>query len=371
MRLSVFAVPATLVKNYYSFASAMHFDIISIDYSGNSSYQMIKRQANRGTNVFVQLNEQDTLISILRDDTLILQRNVGYGISALIEAVMEQGIYQTKSPEEAFKLLSSRNLLSLEPDHQEQLQFDSSWSKGEAAAASEYVRAVNSSKGTQDEAESEARRNIRESLHFLTSSIARMLDYYKSNHKETEFDMVYLSGAGVRVQGIDNFFYSEIGITHKKMEKLWTVSSKKKAVAYRNNPSEFISCIGAVIKPINFVPQEFIEKKQKRSAVIATIILALACLAGSAGTIYVSYTDYLSAKDRLQEVNREKDAMQPLSGAHEVYNQAVKDLETLKQADAGTQSNNDKIAEVLNEFEISFHPAQGYLPCSFLKQGLR
>ncbi|MHB8131902.1 MAG: type IV pilus biogenesis protein PilM, partial [Mobilitalea sp.] len=44
MRISVYAVPSTMVKNYYNFAKSMHFDIVSLDYSGNSSYQIIKRQ---------------------------------------------------------------------------------------------------------------------------------------------------------------------------------------------------------------------------------------------------------------------------------------------------------------------------------------
>lgn len=351
MRLSVFAVPATLVKNYYNFASTMHFDIISIDYSGNSSYQMIKRQANRGTNVFIQLNEQDTLISILRDNVLILQRSLGYGIANLTDAVIEQEIYSASNALEASKLLESTNLLSLEIDNQEKIPFDSSWSKGEAAAASEYVRAVSASQKKDSDAELEARRNIRESLHFLTSSIARMLDYYKSNHKETEFDVVYLSGAGIHIQGIENFFFSEIGITHKKMEKLWTVSSKKKATAYRNNPSEFISCIGAVIKPIDFVPIEFIEKKQKRSAVIATIIIAIACLAGSVGTIYVSYADYQSALGELDQVYEKYNAMPPTSGFHSEYDQAVLELDNLHELEKMTQSNNDMIKDVIEELE--------------------
>lgn len=351
MRLSVFAVPSTLVKNYYNFASAMHFDIVAIDYSGNSSYQIIKRQANRGTNVFVQLNEQDTLISILRDDILILQRTVGYGISNLTGTVIEQVLYHISNEEEALELLKNRNLLTLEQESSEPIQFDSSWSQGEVAAASEYIRVTGETNPRESNTDLDSRRNIRDSLHFLTNSIARMLDYYKSNHKEIEIDTVYLTGIGIRVQGIESFFSSEIGFTLKKMEKLWTVSSKKKAAAYRNNPSEFISCIGAVIKPIDFVPVEFIIKKQKRSAVIATIIFVLACIAGSVGTVYVSYTDYQTASKELIEVNRLNDAMPPISSTFSEYDKAVKELENLQQLEAMTQSKNDNIKEVIGELE--------------------
>ena len=351
MRLSVFAVPSTLIRNYYNFASMMHFDIVAMDYTGNSSYQIIKRQAHRGTNVFIQLNEQDTLISILQDDVLVLQRNVGYGISTLTDAVMEQDYYKVNSQAEAMELLKNNNLINLDPQQTQMLQFDSSWSRGEVAAASEYIRAIGAPKLPGEGEELEARRYIIESLHYLTNSIARMLDYYKANHKNVEIDTIYLSGAGMAIKGIDNYFTSEIGMPHKKMDKLATVSSIKKAAAYRSNPSEFASCIGAVIKPVDFVPLEFIIKKQKRSAILATVIFTLACLAGSAGTVYVSYTDYQAAKQELNAVNKQNEALQPLSGAHEEYDKALAELEDLQKLEAMTGSRNDDITAIINELE--------------------
>jgi len=350
MRLAVYAVPSTLVKNYYNFAKSMHFDIVSLDYSGNSIYQMIKRQVNRGTNVFIQLNEQDTLISILRDDILILQRTVGYGITTLTDAVMEQEYYQVKNKEEAIELLEKKNLLTLELNKQG-LQFDSSWTKGEVAAASEFVNSVDTTKVLSEEMEYQSRRYILDSFHLLTNSIARMIDYYRSNHKNIKVNTIYISGSGTHIQGISEFFSSEIGITNKMIEKLWTVSANKKATVYRKNPGEFIPCIGAVLKPIDFVPNEFIVKKQIRSAIVATVIFALACLAGSAGTIYVSYTDYMVAKQELDEVKKELNVMGQSSSTQTEYEDAIKKLENLQQFDAMTASNNDEINSVIEALE--------------------
>ncbi|MBH1939784.1 pilus assembly protein PilM [Mobilitalea sibirica] len=351
MRLSVFAAPSTLVKNYYSFAKMMHLDIVAIDYIGNSSYQTIKRQVNRGTNVFVQMNEQDTLISILRDDVLLLQRTVGYGVSALTETVMEQNYFKINNAKEAFELLKERNLLSLEAEVKEPIRFDSSWTEGESAAASEYVNSIGLSKRRNRESDLEVIRNIRDSLHFLANSIARMLDYYKSNHKQIDIEEIYITGQGVNILGIDDFFTAEIGIPHKKMEKLYTVSSKKKAKTYRSNPSAFISCIGAVIKPVDFIPREFILKKQKRSAVIGTILFSLVCLAGASGIIYVSYIDYRDAKEVLQDIQAQYDVLPPLSGVHEELNAANAELGELTKLKDMTQSNNDYIKEIIDELE--------------------
>jgi type IV pilus assembly protein PilM len=256
-----------------------------------------------------------------------------------------------KNAADAVKLLKSRNLLTLMQDNVEMPQFDSSWTKGEVAAASEYVRAVNVTKIIESDVELEARRSIRDSFHFLTSSIARMLDYYKSNHKEITFDRVYLCGAGVLIQGIDDFFFSEIGIPHTKIDKLNMVSSKKFAQDFRYNPSEFITCIGAAINPIDFILPELVEKKQKRNNIISSVVIASVCLIGSAGIITMAYNNYHETMNRLKEIKTEYAALPQLSGVHDEYGQAVLKLDDLLKLEEMTESNNDMIKEVIQELE--------------------
>lgn len=352
MRLSVYAVPSSLVKNYYNFASMMHFDIVSIDYSGNSSYQLLKRQANHGTNVFIQMNEQDTLISILQNDIMMLQRNVGYGLSALTDSVMEQEFFKVNSKEEAFKLLMDKNLLMLEKvNRSEQHAIPIAEAYDEAAASNEYDNTSGSVSLDENAMEYEAKSYIIDSLHFLTNSIVRMLDYYRTNHKNTTIDTIFISGSGVLIQGIEQYFAAEIGLPVKKMDKLMTVSSNKKSFDYRKNPSDFLSCIGAVINPINLVPIEFTMKRQKRSTVIATIIFSIVCLAGSAGTLFVGFTDYHSAANELKKVQAESKKIPRLSGAHEKYETELKELTDLKKFEQSTKSKNDNITSILSEME--------------------
>lgn len=349
MRISVFAAPSNLIKNYYSFAKQMHLDIAAIDYSGNSSYQAIKRQGKRGTNVFVQINQKDTLISILRDDVLILQRTVGYGLAALVETVLEQDCFGVRTPEQAIEFLNRFHLLSPEPGQVPGP--DLARMKEEAAAAKENDNdLIGSERQTQEKIEY-VRSNIRESLHFLANSIARMLDYYKSSHKQLDIDAIYLTGSGVHIRGIEEFFTREIGIPHKNLEKLHTFNARKKAAAYRNNPGDFITCMGAVIRPVDFVPMELVLRKQKRSEIIGTIIFSLVCLAGSAGTIYVGVTDHQTAKEELNQVIKEYNAMPPLSGANEEYQIALKELDNLEELESKIKSNNDYITDVIAELE--------------------
>lgn len=350
LRLSVYAVPSSLVRNYYTFAKAMHLDIVSLDYSGNSSYQLIKRQINWGTNVFIQMNEQDTLISILKDDTLILQRTVNYGLLALADAVLEQVYYRLQNRAQAIELLEKKDILSL-ATQQEEAKTASYLSSDEVAVTSEYGMASVTSATISDDRDYEARKNIMESLQFLTNSISRVLDYYKSNHKNTEFNSINLLGAGVKVQGIDSFFSTGIGMPVKKMEKLLAVSSAKYATDYRNNPGVFIPCIGAALKPVDFIPKEFIEKKERLSTITATLIFASVCILGSMGIIYVAISDYRTAKKQLEEVTAQAEAMPEPSSVHEELDKKKEYLLSLQEMDTSTQSNNDNIKEVIEALE--------------------
>jgi len=342
IRLAVYAAPSNLVKNYYYFADMIGLEIVALDFSGNSSYQMLKRQVNQGTNVFIQLNEQDTVISILSDNILILQRTIGYGISTLVEAAIEQKYFHINNEQEAMELLQCNNLLQLKDT--DKVPLNPSRTMEEAAAASEF--------GYRSPAQEEylAKKNITESLHFLTNSISRMLDYYKNNHRNALIQSICLSGFGIRIQGIDQFFSEEIGINTNKLEKLYSVSSTKKASDYRLHPSEYMSCIGSVVKPVDFVPLELTQRKLRVRNVLASVFLILLCLGASAALCYVSYDDYLKAKEEYNTVANQLAAMPAASGTKQEYENTAARLEDLQKMEAAIQ-DNQKINEVLSELQ--------------------
>lgn len=348
IRLAVYAVPANIVKNYYNFASIAGLTVESIDYSGNSSYQMLKRQAKSGTNVFVQLNEQDTVISILKDNVLILQRTIGYGLSALIETVIEQKYYSVNHRVEALNLLHVQNLLELPED--EQAAEEAQEAMEEAAATIETDEMKLNSLSSTDEYK--ARGIIIESLNFLTNSISRMLDYYKNNNNNVYFESIQLTGIGIRVQGIDRFFTEKIGINSMKTEKLLTVSSKKKAKEYLQNPSEFMSCVGSVIKPVNFVPVELMERKERRRNIAASVFLILICLGGSAALSYFAYEDYLTEKQTYDYAQEQYDSLPSTETTMTEYAKAEERLKDLQLMESNMQGDQ-RISEVLTQLQAN------------------
>lgn len=61
-----------------------------VDYAGNSTYQIMKQQIGPEVSLVIQVENDGTVINIFKDNVLQLQRNVPYGKSMLVNAVMEK-----------------------------------------------------------------------------------------------------------------------------------------------------------------------------------------------------------------------------------------------------------------------------------------
>jgi len=442
VRVCVYAVPSSLVKNYFSFAKSMHLDIVSLDYSGNSSYQILKRQGNKGTNVYVQLNGKDTLVSIFKDNNLIFQRTIGYGISMLADVLLEQGFDEIKTRDEALRLLESSNLLKYartrensygmpamdeltenngsmmdeavlayasmkedetakeiivdgieEADHKaafaqikDELSLNAAILDEHAAYASIFdefttTNEENFKEKATDKMKSgaggdsldkpnsiRAGQALAEAMGYLTGSVARILDYYRSNHENEQIGMIYLAGPGLMVQGIDDYFNSALGLQCEKMLEL--VGVKKAAQANNIHSGEYISCIGAVLKPVDLVPKEFIEKRQWRSAVFTTLVFSLTCMFASACVIYVGFFDYLIAKKNLAEVTKQLNELPEIESVYEKYDLAFKELEGLEDFEEELSGNNDLINEIILELENRLPTGARISTIQFTKNGV-
>jgi len=67
IRIMLIAMPDNLVKNYYSTAETVGLTLEFLDYNGNSVYQVLKGLKNKGTALYIQMKEQGTMISILKE----------------------------------------------------------------------------------------------------------------------------------------------------------------------------------------------------------------------------------------------------------------------------------------------------------------
>ena len=185
IKLMVAAVPSEVVESYYGLAKALGLKVAFVDYAGNSTYQIMKQQIGPEVSLVIQVENDGTVINIFKDNVLQLQRNVPYGKSMLVNAVMEK--YGLKYEAATTKLQNETLLHS---------RFDG------------------------DE--------VTESLRYMASNINRVIDYYVSRNR-LSIQKAYLIGHSTSIKGFATLLSNELNMPIEKVERLKNIALDKKA----------------------------------------------------------------------------------------------------------------------------------------------
>ena len=89
-RLMVMAAPTTLLDGYYELAKALKLELLSLDYAGNSLYQVVKEECRQGVNLVVKIEELSTYIMVVQDGTLTFSRNINYGVEEALQILQKE-----------------------------------------------------------------------------------------------------------------------------------------------------------------------------------------------------------------------------------------------------------------------------------------
>lgn len=81
LKLSVYAVPVEIIVAYQRLAEFLGMTIKSIDYVGNSIYQEMKKMSGKEQSVILKIDEDSSMITIVKEGQVKLQRSMPYGIS--------------------------------------------------------------------------------------------------------------------------------------------------------------------------------------------------------------------------------------------------------------------------------------------------
>ncbi len=84
-----YAMPKMLVKSYIELADAAHLKLVALEYTGNAQFQVLakKVQPSNTATTYIAINDNNAVVSILKDGNLVRQYVMGYDknrISSLI-----------------------------------------------------------------------------------------------------------------------------------------------------------------------------------------------------------------------------------------------------------------------------------------------
>lgn len=336
MKLLLLAAPNNLLQSYYNLAAAAGLQVDSIDYIGNSFYQIAKRQLNQGVNISIHINENITLVNILENENLILQRTIPFGVNEAIERVRRNDAFHINSDEEAIDLLQKEKLINyqFEPQKEDDIQY--------MITSEGYDQAIK---------ERRAKEDVTDSLKFLVNNVIRVLDYFTSKNSNKKIGFVYISGLGAKFQGLTQLFKNELGFDTKRIDNIYVASFSKKITIPKADLVDYIACIGSGVSPVNFgVKQKNAAGAKKTDIKTWKSMFGLVCVGcvvfvGALGAI-----DFTATRTK-SKLENEIESLQSAEEIYQKYQDALSKYNSVNSVYALTESRVDNLDIILSDLE--------------------
>ena len=305
LKLMVAAVPSEVAESYYGLAKTLGLKIAFIDYVGNSTYQIMKQQIGPEVSLVIQVENDSTVINIFKENVLQLQRMVPYGKSMLVNAVMER--YGLKYDAATAKLQNETLLHS---------RFDG------------------------DE--------VTESLRYMASNINRVIDYYVSRNR-VSIQKAYLIGHSTTIKGFATLLSNELNMPIEKVESLKNITMDKKAYVEEATLTSYVTNLGAVFDPVDFVPKRMADSGVKKENTKALAIGVVAAVVVSAALVLIPLGRVVVLNAEVSNLNK---SIEKLSSINQVVNDYynAKDKYNDIQSFAALTANNDDSLEQLVDY---------------------
>lgn len=365
LRMLMLAAPKDLLESYYTLAKETGLTIEALDYSGNSILPVLKSEVNDDVTLIIKVDENTSLLTVLKKKTVVLQRNITYGADTAIEEVMSADALGATPYDDAVKLLRMQKLIGIEKEEEPIEEKPKEEPMSLAASLGFDQEEEEKPKPLSEAEERNLRRkklieNVTESLDMLVGSITRVIDYYNSRNTEDPITHYILTGMGADFMGLDELLAQETGT---EVTVLSSISAAKLSKTVKKiSIGEYVACIGASIAPMDLIPVE--HDKKKAAAVAASkggkggslslssvnqSALGFLLLGGgivvSGALIVLSILPYNEAKTKYDSLNSQLNSLLPIV---DVYNQYMDKQALYNEVDALYQLTNTRNEGLLN-----------------------
>lgn len=332
--LKVMAIAAgkDLIAGYAQFAAACGLRFQTLDYCGNSIYQIMKSECGGETVMVVKVEDNSTIVSVISGHDLMIQRNLASGFDRALHTMAELSGYYEADYGEMLKTMCQRPCIRVVlNDRTRVVERDEVYNESEEAL--------------------ENRRKITDSFAQLTGNLQRVMELYNSKAKEHPVEKLILTGLGSEIRGLNKLFANELGLSVTVLQELKDVTGFQ---AYEGDPGigRYVGTIGAAVAPIEVAG----DQSKKKGAMnvnygllsVLTAVLSIVLAGGLALMALMPYNAEKSTEKRLKQEEA------TYAKAEEVYNQyeAVLKLHNyVRSRYQMTEHSNDGLVAFLEELE--------------------
>ena len=323
-KLYVFAVPGDLVQSYEELADFCSLELTALDYVGNSIFPMIHKAGGNNICCSVKLDNNATMITIINQGMVVLQRTVFYGFEEVEKVVVDSGLFPKEQYPAAMDILQQTDCLD-----------------ANQAAPEDAINAM--------------RAEAVEALRPMIGNIRRVLDYYQSRNNGAEVKECFLIGNGAYIKGLDRLMSLELNLPVHLQEK--DVLNGFRTSGGRLD-AMYEACYGAAIQPLDFVfgsaqTAKIIEEKKKRELFAAKLI-GLLCVACAVILLALSGVQRIALSHELNNLNKQKDELEYIQDIYNAYVDTKSQYDDVTKMNGKTETVSDALADAIEEMEEKF-----------------
>lgn len=323
-KLYVFAVPGDLVQSYEELTDFCSLELTALDYVGNSIFQMMHKAVGNNICCSVKLDNNATMITIINQGMVVLQRTVFYGFEEVEKVVVDSGLFPKEQYPAAMDILQQTDCLD-----------------ANQAAPEDAVNAM--------------RAEAVEALRPMIGNIRRVLDYYQSRNNGAEVKECFLIGNGAYIKGLDRLMSLELNLPVHLQEK--DVLNGFRTSGGRLD-AMYEACYGAAIQPLDFVfgsaqTAKIIEEKKKRELFAAKLI-GLLCVACAVILLALSGVQRIALSHELNNLNKQKDELEYIQDIYNAYVDTKSQYDDVTKMNGKTETVSDALADAIEEMEEKF-----------------
>lgn len=323
-KLYVFAVPGDLVQSYEELADFCSLELTALDYVGNSIFQMMHKVVGNNICCSVKLDDNATMITIINQGMVVLQRTVFYGFEEVEKVVVDSGLFPKEQYPAAMDILQQTDCL-------------------------------NANQAAPEDAMNAMRAEAVEALRPMIGNIRRVLDYYQSRNNGAEVKECFLIGNGAYIKGLDRLMSLELNLPVHLQEK--DVLNGFRTSGGRLD-AMYEACYGAAIQPLDFVfgtaqTAKIIEEKKKRELLVAKLI-GLLCVACAVILLALSGVQRITLSHELNTLNKQKDELKYIQDIYNAYVDTKSQYDDVTKMNGKTETVSDALADAIEEMEEKF-----------------
>lgn len=335
-RLSLLAVPNDVTTSYIDFARTLEMEIKAIDYVGNSVFQVVKEEFSEGTKAVLKVEEHSSLVTIVNNGEIVLQRQVAHGLNQAVENLLETDMFVD---EELTYAGASRKFIEnkiIRPH----LNLDAGVSSDDADEENLMVKVM-----------------ITENLRYMVGNISRILEYFTSRNEGLQLTDIYLVGLGADYQGLSELLTNELGYNVQPYTGLDNITIVN---ADPNVPTtsmrQIAACIGAAQHPLQLLSADLLKGEKEVSLMGPFAIMAIGVIAAVALLIVGSIMKS-SATSKTEELKKKIKDYDYTKQIVENYNNSKITYDEVMALTDGTANWNNELTDFIEEIETKMPEA--------------